>query len=621
MLGVAGAFAGASPAAAFSTQGYKWANPAGTPVTYMLEPNGSPEVTDGTDLEALRKAFGTWQSVACSYLTFAEQPWQGPGSVSADRMNQIMWITDAGLWPAGQQATLAFTYTFYDTGSGAITDADIIANSVNWQWTTVDADVTPQKVDLETVMFHEIGHFFGLAHSTDQDAVMFPSNNKGIQRAPRIDDINGICSLYPNGQPAPTNPDNPTQPGQQGTGQVGSPCQANVDCVSSLCAEDPLIGRNYCTAPCTAGRADGCPAGYDCTPTSADTAYCLAPVPVDELCDQCSASAQCSSGLCLQVPGYNSFQPFCTRACDPTPGAASCPEGYRCELVDGLGQSGGVCSPIEGVCNPRGRGGHNEPCFSNGGCKPNHICAEYFSGSGLKFCYLECSTGQIGQPCARDIPNLVCLPVVDRDNVAACFDLVPIGGPCIPEVCGGSDSGCFFDENLGIDSALCYQFCSGQLSCPANTQCSNEGLCIPSMGFKYLGEACLSDAECESRTCRTYGENQLCTKSCTITDATSCDAGFKCLPREGSIDGLCWPLTFTNSTAENRREIKTSVTKPDYCSCDSTNSCDEGCACDPECGGGCSCRAPSGSTAATLASSMLLFAGLATVLCVRRRTK
>ncbi len=586
----------------------------------MLEPNGAPEVTDGSDLVAVRKAFQTWQSVACSYLTFEEQTWQGPGSVSADRINQIFWINDAGLWPAGQQATLAFTYTFYNTGTGAITDADIIANSVNWQWTTVDADVTPQKVDLETVLFHEIGHFFGLAHSSDTNAVMFPSNNKGIQRAPRSDDINGICSLYPNGQPAPTE-NNPTQPGQEGTGAVGAPCQANTDCVSSLCAEDPLIGRNYCTAPCTAGRADGCPPGYDCSPTSADTAYCLAPVPVDELCDQCSASAQCSTGLCLKVPGYNSFQPFCTRACDPTPGAASCPEGYRCELVDGLGQSGGVCAPIEGICNPKGRGGHNEPCFSNGGCKPNHVCAEYFSGSGLFFCYLECSTGMIGQPCVRDIPSLVCLPVADRSNVAACFDLVPVGGPCIPEVCGGSDSGCFFDENFGMDSALCYQFCDGQLTCAANTQCV-DGLCIPNSGFKYLGEACLSDEECQSRTCRTYGENQLCTKACTVTDSASCDAGFKCLPREGAVDGLCWPQTFTNSPGENRREIITTTTNPGYCSCDSTKDCDADCPCDPECGGGCSCRTDTGSLGPRGGLVMLLWAALVlAALAVARRVR
>src|SRR5262249_47415010 len=148
-------------------------------------------------------------------------------------------------------------------------------------------------------------------------------------------------------------------------------CQAAQDCASALCVNDSLIGHAYCTAPCTMGQAGQCPDSYQCTNTTQGD-FCLAPPPTDELCDQCATSAQCGSGLCLNVPGYNYFQPFCTRACDPTNGVpGQCPNNYQCVTVASAGQTGGVCAPASGVCNPTGKGGHDEPCYANGGCKPN----------------------------------------------------------------------------------------------------------------------------------------------------------------------------------------------------------------------------------------------------------
>ncbi|KAI3857275.1 hypothetical protein MKX03_024421 [Papaver bracteatum] len=52
-------------------------------------------------------------------------------------------------------------------------------------------------IDLETVCLHELGHVLGLGHSSDTNAVMFPSIAGGQQkRTPTADDINGIRALY-----------------------------------------------------------------------------------------------------------------------------------------------------------------------------------------------------------------------------------------------------------------------------------------------------------------------------------------------------------------------------------------------------------------------------------------
>ncbi|KAL1535404.1 interstitial collagenase [Salvia divinorum] len=63
----------------------------------------------------------------------------------------------------------------------------------NWSFRsrTIDA------YHFETVATHEIGHILGMGHSTDIDALMFPSISMGEIKELDVDDIYGISVLYP----------------------------------------------------------------------------------------------------------------------------------------------------------------------------------------------------------------------------------------------------------------------------------------------------------------------------------------------------------------------------------------------------------------------------------------
>lgn len=601
-------------ATAFSAQGHRWPNQAGEPVSYRLDPAGAPDINDNSELEAVRRAFATWENVACSSLSFREDAWVAPQLVSNDGVNRVFWTAQ---WPTDQRTTIALTFTFYRTTDKLVTDADIAANATYYQWTTTDGQASQTRVDVETIIFHEIGHFFGLDHSTDPNAAMFPSNNKLQQRAPAQDDVDGICSLYPAG---------PNPGGNTNTGGVGAPCRNPEDCRSALCAQDGQLGVSYCTASCDSAAVNpGCPGGYVCTRTGQGD-FCLAPPVTDELCDQCADSTQCASGLCLNVPGYNSFQPFCTRACDPTNGVpGQCPNGFQCVAVFSSGITGGVCAPSTGLCNPRGKGGHNEPCYANGTCKAGNICANYFGLSGgPTFCYFECNTALVGTSCS-DTQPMLCLALSQYDNKrAACLNFVPVGAPCMPEQCT-PDALCLFDERIGFDSAACYRGCGSQ-ACPANSQCQNVAgagqdpllVCIPQVGFKPVGSVCASDEECvaESRSCKVFGDDRLCTKPCNPGDATACPAGTRCVTERGQTMGFCWPRSLTDdqNTPNDGRDVGIATTPVGFCACDRTNNCDSGCECDPECTGGCSCEAagpPDGRSALGSAWAFVVFASAA----------
>jgi hypothetical protein len=100
---------------------------------------------------------------------------------------------------------IALTTVTYDTDSGEILHADIELNSADHGIVVDDgtAGLPPDTFDLQTILTHETGHFFGLAHSPRVDAVMYAAGDTTGSTRKRLlteEDVSGICAVYPAGR-------------------------------------------------------------------------------------------------------------------------------------------------------------------------------------------------------------------------------------------------------------------------------------------------------------------------------------------------------------------------------------------------------------------------------------
>ena len=88
--------------------------------------------------------------------------------------------------------------SFERDGDGSIWDSDIELNAFQF---TFSVDGTAPGDDLDSVLTHEVGHWFGLDHSKDPNATMFAEYGGGTGfRTLSADDERGICAIYPPGR-------------------------------------------------------------------------------------------------------------------------------------------------------------------------------------------------------------------------------------------------------------------------------------------------------------------------------------------------------------------------------------------------------------------------------------
>lgn len=179
-------------------------------ITYVFV-NGTEQLQGDAERDLVRGAFGLWAEQTA--LTFTE---------TADRS-----IADIVIgWASGEH------------GDGDPFDGpgDVLAHASfpnpyeeNQVFLHFDdderwVDSETRNVDLLTVAAHEIGHTLGLAHSSDPEALMFPSYS-GPHRFLSRDDVAGVQSLYGVAsapQPAPeAPPQNATPPPAAGQDSDG----------------------------------------------------------------------------------------------------------------------------------------------------------------------------------------------------------------------------------------------------------------------------------------------------------------------------------------------------------------------------------------------------------------
>jgi hypothetical protein len=182
----------------------KWAT---MPVRYFVNERDIAGVSAADFRAAVARATSTWQAVPGAALRFEDLGFTAAAPVGLDGRNTLGFLDRPDL-----DRVLGATSLLLDASTGALVEADIFFNT-RFQWS-----VAPQgeagRVDLESVVLHELGHFVGLGHSAigetertaaggrrvlGSGAVMFPIAMTPGSTADRVlqdDDEAAVQDLY-----------------------------------------------------------------------------------------------------------------------------------------------------------------------------------------------------------------------------------------------------------------------------------------------------------------------------------------------------------------------------------------------------------------------------------------
>ncbi len=152
-------------------------------MSYDIQEDASRQIPYETAVPLFATAFSKWTGVTCSDSS------TGSGSVSiavsnlgpvacdqvqysSDQGNQHVIIFHDDTWPYDDpNNTLGLTTITFDPDTGEIYDADMEINST--QPLTISGPLASDGYDFLSIITHETGHFFGMAHSNDDSATMF----------------------------------------------------------------------------------------------------------------------------------------------------------------------------------------------------------------------------------------------------------------------------------------------------------------------------------------------------------------------------------------------------------------------------------------------------------------
>ena len=179
-----------------------------SPIRYFVTERGTAEVPVPALVGAVTRAFATWQNVSTATV---RAEFQGTTIVPPgfqDGRTTLGFLDRPDL-----DRVLGETSFLLDASTGAIVEADIFFNT-RFTWSTGTTG-EPGRVDLESVVLHEVGHLLGLGHSAlgeteilagggrrvvGSGAVMFPISLSPGAVADRVlqpDDLAGISDVYP----------------------------------------------------------------------------------------------------------------------------------------------------------------------------------------------------------------------------------------------------------------------------------------------------------------------------------------------------------------------------------------------------------------------------------------
>jgi hypothetical protein len=410
----------------------KWSK---LPIGYYVTSIGSDDVPGNSDTDAILASFADWEAIECSKLAFEQLGTTTTTDVIAtgaapNEKNELVFVEDSnwsfGEWVLGVTSPLTYI-------SGEIFEADIAFNGYQTSWSTTGAS---NKSDVKSVAIHEIGHFFGLQHNLDGDPTNPPTmaptaDPYGRTASLEYDDELGACYLYPTGSifsctqssQCPYVLDNAPDTGEDyyalklvcgasvckyesGGKGIGESCSGN-DCAAPLFCQ-PVTGGSVCSKYCYTDFTS-CPSGFACFAYQGEQSLgaCLeSDAPTTKANGQpCFGSADCASGLCVEIGGEYT----CRQPCTKVNAASVCAGGEVCFVAGGA--TAGACVPK--ALAPSDLSPSGFPCNAGGECMSG-ICLKTPGGSGPQFCRDSCETGCSADfSCTTVNGQAVCLPTAD----------------------------------------------------------------------------------------------------------------------------------------------------------------------------------------------------------------
>lgn len=221
----------------------------------------------------LKVAESTWTEPSCTLVSMtAVASITTLGAEAEDGKNDVLVHTTS--WDPPLTVGAAGQTVIYVRG-GAIVEADIHLNAKDYTFALGDQ---PGKIDLQSVLTHELGHLVGIGHTDVARATMNASLPSGIAaRSLERDDREAICALYPSAA------------GKTDFGCVKWGCPVPWTCVGTLCqrAGEPGVSGGPCAT--SARPCEGAGDAAECVATSAGP-ICAVP------CER-EASAPCGQGM------------------------------------------------------------------------------------------------------------------------------------------------------------------------------------------------------------------------------------------------------------------------------------------------------------------------------------
>lgn len=153
--------------------------------------------SDVSALSAVNSAFQSWNDASGVNYRASGRTARGSNCVYdpdpvTDEHNIVAWMESG--WREGP-STIGITYFWSLPGDGSLVESDMLLNGDDFQWSTSGS---ASRMDVESIVAHEAGHFLGMCHTSVAGATMFPTIELGStqERSLHADDIAGAQFLY-----------------------------------------------------------------------------------------------------------------------------------------------------------------------------------------------------------------------------------------------------------------------------------------------------------------------------------------------------------------------------------------------------------------------------------------